>query len=70
MLLNDLAGYLAQQLFHELPITLRHAEIAGSLPIPHRDPFDRMLIAQAITNDLVLVSNEKRFDNWGVRRLW
>jgi PIN domain nuclease of toxin-antitoxin system len=40
------------------------------LPGPHRDPFDRMLIAQAQAHDLVLVSSETRFDRYGVRRLW
>ena len=56
--------------FLELPISLDHAERAGSLPGPHRDPFDRMLIAQAQAEDLVLVSNETLFDRYGVRRLW
>ena len=36
----------------------------------HRDPFDRMLIAQAISRELVLVSNETSFDSYGVMRLW
>ena len=40
------------------------------LPGPHRDPFDRMLIAQALRADLELVSNETMFDAYGVRRLW
>jgi PIN domain nuclease of toxin-antitoxin system len=40
------------------------------LPGPHRDPFDRMLIAQAMLENLVLVSNEQPFDAYGVGRLW
>jgi PIN domain nuclease of toxin-antitoxin system len=40
------------------------------LPITHRDPFDRMLIAQAIVENLTLVSNETIFDASGVSRLW
>ena len=36
----------------------------------HRDPFDRMLIAQALVRDLVLISGEALFDRYGVRRLW
>lgn len=36
----------------------------------HRDPFDRMLIAQAMIEELVLVSNKRAFDVYGVRRLW
>ena len=66
----DMPGVLAGQGFVELPITVRHGQAAGSLPGPHRDPFDRMLIAQAVLVDLVLVSNEAVFDRYGVRRLW
>lgn len=53
-----------------LPITLAHARQAGSLQIPNKDPFDRFLIAQAQIEDLVLISNESQFDNFGVQRLW
>ena len=56
--------------FAELSITVADAVRAGSLPGPHRDPFDRMLIAQAQARDLVLVSNETLFDVYGIRRLW
>ena len=66
----DIRGAIARQNFQELPITVEHAERAGSLPGPHRDPFDRMLIAQALTRNLVSVSNESLFDRYGVRRLW
>ena len=41
-----------------------------SQPGPHRDPFDRMLIAQAMLEDLVLISNDTAFDGYGARRLW
>lgn len=66
----DLSSVIAVQGFVELPITLRHGDKAGNLPGPHRDPFDRMLIAQALLADLVLVSNEAVFDCYGVRRMW
>ena len=56
--------------FTPLSITLTHAERAGRLPGPHKDPFDRMLIAQSITDDLTLISNETAFDQYGVVRLW
>ena len=69
-LVFDIEGYMASQNFLELPLTILHAQRAGSLPGHHRDPFDRMLIAQAITEDLVLISNETLFDRYGVRRLW
>jgi PIN domain nuclease of toxin-antitoxin system len=66
----DVAGTAASQGFDELPINLGHGQLAGTLPGPHRDPFDRMLAAQALLSDLVLVSNEAVFDRYGVRRLW
>lgn len=56
--------------FTGLPISMDHAYRAGLLDGDHKDPFDRMLIAQALTEDLTLVSNEKLFDSFGVRRLW
>jgi PIN domain nuclease of toxin-antitoxin system len=56
--------------FLPLSITPRHAQMAGTLPIDHKDPFDRLLIAQAILEGLTLVSNEKVFDGFGVSRLW
>ena len=49
-----------------MPIALAHAALAG----PHRDPFARMLLAQAMLDDLVLISNDSAFDAYGVRRLW
>ena len=66
----DIAGVLASQDFDELPITVADAARAGALREPLRDPFDRMLIAQALSRDLVLISNESLFDRYGVRRLW
>lgn len=66
----DLDRTIRDQGFASLPITLRHGQIAGNLPGQHRDPFDRMLIAQAIAEQLVLVSNETLFDTFAVIRLW
>jgi PIN domain nuclease of toxin-antitoxin system len=66
----DLEAIVTDQGFIGLPISLRHGQVAGALPGPHRDPFDRMLMAQAILDRLVLVSNEKSFDAYGVGRLW
>lgn len=56
--------------FLPLSLTLTHARVAGSLPIPHKDPFDRLLIAQAMVEEMFLVSNEAVFDGFGVGRLW
>ena len=58
------AGYLL------LSISVEYALRAGRLPAVHRDPFDRMLAAQAIHEDLVLVSNDTQLDLFGVRREW
>jgi PIN domain nuclease of toxin-antitoxin system len=69
-LLANLERYFGDQSFVILPLDFRHADLAGRLPLTHRDPFDRMLIAQALTEDLTLVSNEELFDQFGVRRLW
>jgi PIN domain nuclease of toxin-antitoxin system len=66
----DLEGAIVDQGFIGLPISLRHGQVAGALPGTHRDPFDRMLIVQAMLENLVLVSNEQPFDVYGVGRLW
>jgi len=69
-IVDHLAAVIEGQGFVELPITVRHAQAAGALPGPHRDPFDRVLIAQALLDDLALVSNERAFEGYGVGRLW
>jgi PIN domain nuclease of toxin-antitoxin system len=52
--------------FERLPITFEHAERAGALPAHHRDPFDRMLVAQALTEGLTLVTHDPAFDPYGL----
>lgn len=54
----------------ELAISTEHALAAGRLDLTHRDPFDRLLIAQAKLENLTLISNERLFDQFGVARLW
>jgi PIN domain nuclease of toxin-antitoxin system len=66
----DLDGTITRKGFSAVPITISHGERAGSLPLHHKDPFDRMLIAQALAESLTLVSNERLFDRYGVARLW
>jgi PIN domain nuclease of toxin-antitoxin system len=56
--------------FSPLVITLDHAGFAGSLDIDHKDPFDRLLIAQAQIENIALISNEEKFDAFGVHRIW
>ena len=66
----DVMGCIAAQEFQSLDITVLHAQRAGRLPGPHRDPFDRMLAAQAQLEDLPIVSNDDVFDDYGVTRIW
>ncbi|MHB8971231.1 MAG: type II toxin-antitoxin system VapC family toxin [Pirellulaceae bacterium] len=56
--------------FSTLPVELRHAEVLASLPMHHKDPFDRMIISQAIAEQIPVVSVDARFDSYGVTRLW
>ena len=69
-LARDVGGAIASQGFEELAITVSDAERAGRLPGLHRDPFDRMLIAQALAHDLTAVSADTVFGRYGVARLW
>ncbi len=53
-----------------LPITVEHAEVQANLPRHHGDPFDRLLVAQAIVERLMLVSTDPHFDSFGISRHW
>ncbi len=66
----DFSGHLEREGFQVLAISGEHAIRAGLLPGLHKDPFDRMLIAQAQGENMPIVSNEKLFDGYGVRRIW
>lgn len=70
VLLLDIEDHMRAQGMLELPISLAHAREAGSLPLVHRDPIDRMLIAQARLERCQIVSNESLFDAYGVSRRW
>ncbi len=54
----------------KLPMTLDDADEQQRLPLHHRDPFDQLLVAQAKTNGLVVVSIDQAFDLYGVPRIW
>lgn len=69
-LVGDFEGYLARERFATLGVSVEHGVRAGLLPGTHRDPFDRMLAAQAQIEGLFLVSNDSVFDDYGVRRVW
>ena len=61
---------MAVNRFQALDIEFRHVARVAELPFHHRDPFDRLLIAQALEGDLALVSSDSAFDAYGVKRLW
>jgi PIN domain nuclease of toxin-antitoxin system len=69
-LLADFSGILVRAGFEELPITTKHAVLAGTLPGPHRDPFDRMLAAQALCESLEVVTADDAIGVLGARCLW
>ena len=69
-LISDPAGALAMMGMTVLPLQLEHARLAGSLVSTHKDPFDRMLAAQALLEGLTLLSNDAVFDSMLVTRLW
>lgn len=69
-LVHILHEQLAKQGFIETDITTDHVLRAGSLPGTHRDPFDRMLAAQAQAENFLVVSNDPVFDRFGVVRVW
>ena len=56
---DDLVSQIEGTRFVRLPITFEHADRAGRLPLHHRDPFDRMLVAQAQVEDLVMVTRDR-----------
>jgi PIN domain nuclease of toxin-antitoxin system len=65
-----LPHYLRKARFLELPITIKQSLKAGSLPGPHRDPFDRMLIAQTFITGYPVVTVDPVFRDYGVQVLW
>ncbi|MBI3650108.1 MAG: type II toxin-antitoxin system VapC family toxin [Acidobacteria bacterium] len=74
MLPQSYNKFIAQQLkvnsIDKLPIRLSHLTMVSTLPLHHRDPFDRMIIAQAIVENLPLVSADTAFDSYPIKRLW
>ena len=62
--------HLSRNLITLLPISLAHVGRVAVLPFHHKDPFDRLLIAQSLTEPLQLVSADTMFDRYGVARIW
>jgi len=69
-LLSRWQEMLENQGFSEIPVESEHAIRAGLLPLHHRDPFDRMLAAQAQVTGWPIISADRIFDYYGVRRIW
>jgi PIN domain nuclease of toxin-antitoxin system len=69
-LVLDLNAYLADAGFLELPVTVSQATRVALLPPHHRDPFDRLLIAQAQELQVQIVSSDPVLDRYDIRRLW
>jgi PIN domain nuclease of toxin-antitoxin system len=69
-LIEDFVGEMERQRIEILDVSAKHGIRAGSLPGPHKDPFDRMLIAQALCENIPIVSNDQALDGYGITRLW
>jgi len=67
---RDMAATIRAHGFEPLDITVEDGQRAGNLKGAHKDPFDRMLIAQALRLDIPLISNEVVFGDYGIHRLW
>lgn len=63
---RTLAEAVEESGFEELPLRLRHTEVLAKLPMLHRDPFDRMLVAQAVSDRLTLVSRDRTLGRYDV----
>ena len=66
---DDMDAIVESEGFEKLPITLFHGDQAGSLPELHKDPFDRMLIAQAQSEGLVIVTNDEKVIQYKIRTM-
>ena len=69
-LVDDFVAIIRSAGYLPLPITLEHALRAGHLAAEHKDPFDRMIAAQSIHENMALISNDAQLDVFGVRREW
>jgi PIN domain nuclease of toxin-antitoxin system len=65
-----MSDQIAQNNFTILPITVKHAGVLTTLPLHHRDPFDRLLIAQTMVEAMRIVSIDSVLDSYPVTRLW
>ncbi len=69
-LVSELPRHVEEEGFEELPISIEHSVRAGLLPLHHRDPFDRLLVAQAQAMNVPILSADAALDRYGIRRMW
>ena len=71
---NSFEGFFPQHMlrnnFEWLTIADRHLAAVSSLPFHHKDPFDRLIVAQALSEDIPVISDDSSLDAYGIRRLW
>jgi PIN domain nuclease of toxin-antitoxin system len=70
VLVQDMPGWFERVGLTELPITIAHAQRAGMLPQPHRDPFDRMLAAQSLLENVPVLGRDEAIADLGVQLVW
>jgi PIN domain nuclease of toxin-antitoxin system len=68
--IKDITSHIQVNGIEIVDITHEHALKVGELPYHHRDPFDRLIIAQSICLDFSIISKDKAFDKYLIRRLW
>jgi len=66
----DFDAVIAGRQFTTLPISTQHGRLAGAFSAEHKDPFDRMIAAQGLLEAAIIVSNDRKLDQFGVQRLW
>ncbi|MAE70717.1 MAG: PIN domain nuclease [Gemmatimonadetes bacterium] len=67
---TDMRGWILKAGFRELPVGIAHAQRAGAWPLPHKDPFDRMLAAQAEIEGVPLITRDPALSAFGVPLIW
>ena len=70
VLCEDFEGHLLRNHFEPLAITIEHGRLAGRMAGAHKDPFDRMLAAQALIEDVPIITNDAAFSGFGVKIVW
>jgi PIN domain nuclease of toxin-antitoxin system len=70
VLVQDMPGWFERAGLTELPMTVAHAQRAGALPSTHRDPFDRMLAAQSLLENVPIIGRDQALADFGVQLVW